>query len=85
MEYRAEVQSPFVIKDGNDYAHILDIKSRKHVKIDLYKLIPNEILKSHRKYYQALIVGYLRERENENDIPCIPFVLKTLILEFFAL
>ena len=75
----------FVIKDGNHNAHILNFGTGAHVKVDLYKLIPNELLRSHRKYYRPLIMGYLREEENENNIPCIPVVLKTIILEFFAL
>ena len=73
----------YVIKDGQNNAHILNYAG-KHVKVDLYKLIPKELLKSHREYYQPLIIGYLREKENENDISCIPFVLKTIILKFFA-
>ena len=47
--------------------------------------MPNELLESHREYYQPLIMGYLREKENQNDFPCIPVVLKTIILKFFAL
>ena len=61
------------------------MESGKHIKADLHALIPNELLKSHRKYYQPLIMGYLREEENENNIPCVPFVLKTTILKLFAL
>ena len=75
----------FVIKDGNHNAHILHFGSGAHVKVDLYKLIPKELLKSHRKHYQPLIMGYLREEENESNISCIPAVLKTIILTFFAL
>ena len=75
----------FVFKDGNHNAHILNFGTGAHVKVDLYKLIPNALLNSHRKYYQPLIMGYLREMENENNIPCIPVVLKTVILKCFAL
>ena len=75
----------FVMKDGNNYAHILKFTSGKHVKVDLYKLIPSELLKSHRNYYQPLIMGYLRREENGNHIVCIPVVLKTIVLQYFAL
>ena len=85
MTERTFNQAKFVVKDGNNYAHILNFLSGKHVKVDLFKLIPKELLKSHREYYQPLIMGYLREKENDNDIPCIPFVLKTIILKFFSL
>ena len=85
-EIKTEIwQFTFVIKDGNNDTHILNFGSGKHLKVDLLKLVPNELLKSHQKYYQPLIMGYLREEENENDIPCIPVALKTLILKFFPL
>ena len=86
MEYsNYEYVQSCVVKAGNNYAHILNFASGDHIKIDLHKLMPKGLLKSHREYYQPLIMGYLREKENENNISCIPFVLKTIILKFFAL
>ena len=84
-EIFADSFSRFVVKDGNNNAHIINYETGQHVKVDLFNLIPNELLKSHQKYYQPLIMGYLREKENENNMPCIPFALKTLILKFFPL
>ena len=75
----------YTYKDGYDNAHILKFSSGKHVKVDLYKLIPNDLIVSHREYYKPLIMGYLRYQENQNDIQCIPFVLKTIILNFYPL
>ena len=75
----------FAIKDGDDCVHIMNFETRKHVKANLYQLVPKALLKSHRNYYQPLIMGYLRTEENQINIPCIPLVLKTLILDFFAL
>ena len=73
------------VKDDNNNAHILNFSTGKHVKVDLFKLIPKELLKTHRRYYQSLIMGYLKKKENQSDIPCIPFVLKMLILNFYSL
>ena len=73
------------VKDDNNNAHILNFETGKHVKVDLFKLIPKELLKTHRRYYKSLIMGYLKEKENQSDIPCIPFVLKMLILNFYSL
>ena len=75
----------FAIKNGDNNVHIINFGSGKHVQADLFKLIPTELLQSHRRHYQSLIMGYLREIENENNIPCIAFVLKTLIVKFFPL
>ena len=72
----------FAIKRGDDYVHIINFESGKHVKADLYQLVPKELLKSHRRYYQPLIIGYLKAEEKQNEIPCIPLVLKTFILKF---
>ena len=89
MKYTGETYAgcnhPFVIQDDHNNAHIFDLSSGKHVQVDLFELIPRELLQSHRKYFQSLVIGYLRERENENNISCIPFVLKTLILKFLPL
>ena len=74
----------FIIKNENN-AHILNFGTGKHIKVDLYKLLPMGLLNSHRKYYQPLIIGYLKEQENENNIQCIPCVLKIMILKFYPL
>ena len=74
----------YVMKN-NEEAHIIDVKTGKHAKIDLYELIPDKLVKSHTNYYQSLIKGYLRTiEEGQNGIPCIPFVsLKTLIKKYY--
>ena len=74
----------FAIKDKDDYVHIVDFISQIHIKVDLYKLIPDELRKSHCDFYEPLIMGYFREIEHDKkDIVPLPLVLKTLIVQFY--
>ena len=68
----------YVIKDSNNNAHILDFVSGKHIKIDLFELIPNELIKAHEAFYEPLVMGYSKKTN-------LPIVLKKLILKFYPL
>eukprot|EP01084_Bolivina_argentea_P292657 503168_1 len=74
----------YVVKNKYD-AHLLDFDQSKHFKVSLFDLMPTELVMVHRKYYNKLIMGYLRERENQSLIPIMPHVLKVLILNFFQM
>ena len=73
-----------VIKVRN-HAHILDTYDGCNVKVDLYDIIPDEMIKSHRNFHKSLIVGYLKKQENELNLQHIPIPLKMLILSFLPL
>ena len=68
----------YVIKDSNNNAHILDFVSGKHIKIDIFELIPNELKKAHKAFYEPLVMGYSKKTN-------LPIVLKKLILKFYPL
>ena len=68
----------YVIKDSNNNAHILDFVSGKHIKIDIFELIPNELKKAHEAFYGPLVMGYSKKTN-------LPIVLKKLILKFYPL
>lgn len=72
------------MNDTDNNGHIINFQEGKHIKVDLYKLIPNEILKSHRKYYGPLIMGYLREKENEYNMNIAEY-LKRIFLMYYTL
>lgn len=81
------IDSPFnihVIKNGN-HAHILDTYDGCNVKVDLYDIIPHQMIQSHRNYHKPLVVGYLKKEEKELNIQYIPIPLKMLILTFLPL
>ena len=68
----------YVIKDSNNNAHILDFVSGKHIKIDLFELIPNELKKAHEAFYEPLVMGYSKKTN-------LPIVLKKMIVKFYPL
>ena len=82
-----QIQSPFnvfVFKYGND-AHLIDFFNKYHFKINLYKIIPNEVIQTHREYHRASIMNYIRNTERKNALYPLPFALKTLIVNMFPL
>ena len=73
----------FVIKHGTNMAHILDFGVKKHVKVCLIDLIPNELKKLHQNRFNKLVIGYVKRQEKVCDIYNVPFVLKQLIFKYF--
>eukprot|EP01084_Bolivina_argentea_P277891 474593_1 len=55
----------YVFKDSDNYGRIVNFKSGEHYKISLFDLIPKEVIKSHRKHYEPLIIGYIKEQEKK--------------------
>eukprot|EP01084_Bolivina_argentea_P052370 96221_1 len=52
-----EVLACYHFVKNNNNAHFLELSKKKHFKVCLYDLIPNELVISHRKYYKDLIMG----------------------------
>ena len=77
----------FVAKDENNNAHLLRLSDDKpfHFRIDLYELIPKDILEINVKDYNPLVVGYCKMCQKNDKIPFIPLYLKKLILQFYPL
>ncbi len=75
----------YVMKDNNNGC-IMNFGSSEHFKCNLHNLVPKEVIKSHQTYYKPLIIGYIKQQENDNEF-CnnIPYALKLLILCFFPL
>ena len=82
-----QIQSPFnifVFKYGND-AHLIDFFNKYHFTIDLFKIIPNEVIKTHRKHYKRLVMDYIKNMERSKHLYPLPFALRTLILNMYPL
>eukprot|EP01084_Bolivina_argentea_P043043 79331_1 len=74
-----------VIKNNNNDIHILDFHTQNNFSINMYDLLPNDLIKLRRKEYEVLIIGYIRQKENELMFQNMPLVLKQLILLYFPL
>lgn len=71
----------YAIKTNNDdYIHLIQFITRKHFKINLYKLIPKRIMKKYSKYYNALVFGYCKKISLTLTIP---LCLINLIFKYF--
>eukprot|EP01084_Bolivina_argentea_P189505 325879_1 len=75
----------YVMKDSDNYGYIVNFKSGKRYKFNVYDIIPKQVIKLHRKHYELLIIGFVKQQENELNMIRIPYVLKQLILLFFPL
>ena len=75
----------YIMKGNDNFIHILDFCDKQNVKICLYDLIPNDVVKLYSNYYKLLVIGYISEKENDNTIPTIPYVVKKLIYKYFPL
>ncbi len=69
----------------NNNVHLMDFYNKIHFKVDIFKIIPNEIIICHRKHFKPLIMGYIRQNENDLPLQSIPFPLQMLILTYFPL
>ncbi len=69
----------------NDNIHIMDFEFSIHFKVNVFNIIPCEIIVSHRKHFKPLIMQYVREKENDFSLQPIPLVLKLVILNYFQL
>eukprot|EP01084_Bolivina_argentea_P001882 3488_1 len=80
-----EWNSYFLKNNNNNDIHILDLCSPNHFQVNAYDLCPNELIKLRRKHYNKLVIGFIKQQENNNIIPTIPFALKNLIAYYFQL
>ena len=74
----------YVLKWKNYCLHIIDFRYGTHYKVDMYCLIPSELIKKCEIRYEPLIFGYIRKFEGENMI-VIPYVLKKCIFNCYPL
>ena len=72
-----------MFKTKNYDIHITNFENGDHFCASLYDLIPKEIKNIYLKYYAKLIIGFIRENEQNKLIPNIPFVIKKLLLTYF--
>ncbi len=65
--------------------HIIDWYWNTNFKVNIYNIIPREIIISHRTHFKPLIMGYVREKESDLSLQSIPLPLKMVILYYFQL
>ena len=68
---------------GSTLMSLIDLQNLVHYKVDAYDLIPEILVRIRRKRYKSLIMGFMRENEQNKFIPSIPNVLKKEILDYF--
>ena len=73
----------YALKDKNNFVHIIDFYTGEHCMLSLNDLIPNKLKKLHLNYYSNLVMRFINDKENNNIIATIPFVLEKLILKYF--
>eukprot|EP01084_Bolivina_argentea_P072230 131186_1 len=78
-------ESDIFKNNNNNNIHVLDFYGQRHFTINMYNLFSNELIKLRRKHYNKLVIGFIKQQENNNIIPTIPFVLKNLIAYYFQL
>ena len=69
----------------NDDVHLFNFREKAHFRADLNKLFTKKFIKSRRDFYNPLIMGYLKEQENQNIIMNLPYVLKQIILKYYPI
>jgi len=72
-----------IFKTADNMIHILDFYDGSHYKISLHQLIPPTLKKLYREKYDPLVIGYIKQKQNEKLIPTIPLVLQKLIWRYF--
>ena len=77
--------SYFLKSFSDNNIHVLDFYNQDHFVVNFHDLLPKELVKSRRKHYNALVVGFIKDQEKKNLISTIPFVLKQLIAYYFPL
>eukprot|EP01083_Nonionella_stella_P051498 136745_1 len=85
MKVPKSVHYGWSLKTKCNDIHIVDCNDNNRFKISLHDLIPKALIRTHRKRYDPLITGYIKEQETQLTIPSVPFVLKQLILNLFPL
>ncbi len=65
--------------------HFMCFVNGTHFTANIFDIIPAEIIISHRKHFEHLIIGYIRNKVNKLSLQSIPLTLQMLILNFFQL
>ena len=73
----------YTLRGANNSVHLIDLENGEHFKISLYDLIPKDLNKFYSLKYKSLVLQYIKQNENKQIIPTIPYVLKLLIWKYF--
>ena len=83
---KSECYDVYILKGKCDRSrYIMDFRMGNRYKFDLYNLLPLKLIKDSKDYYELLIIGWIKEMENNDIIPSIPIDLQRLILYFFSI
>ena len=72
-----------VVKDKDNYIHLF--YAPFHFKMNLYHLIPDEILKINQRDRDLLVIGYCKQSEKNDKLQFIPNYLKQLIVKLYPM
>ena len=83
--YRDWNCTPHAIKGKDNNIHLISfVKDYNfHHKASLYDLVPNEIILLNTKRFHPLIIGYIKEFEQNGQLIFLPLYLKELVLQFY--
>ena len=83
-----DLDEPLVIMDDDDNIHFMSFNDndRGHYRTALFNLLPKEIITINTQRWDPLIIGFIKEFEQQNDlIFIIPMHLQRLITEFYPI
>ena len=87
--YKCKVQIPCslgcsrVLKDYYSYdVCILDGWHRKHLKVNVYDLVPDELVNDKQNGYKCLVIGFVRQESEDKCLLLICQVLIDIVLHY---
>lgn len=83
FNYYLDEGNIYAFKDRNNSIHIIHFTDGYHVKFNIFDIMPDTLQMKHRKHYQSLVFGYIRQMQNKSIVSNIPDALKRLILKYF--
>eukprot|EP01084_Bolivina_argentea_P306767 530151_1 len=79
------IYNAWPIRDNLNWIHFISLYDQFHIKAPLKQLLSNEMVQCYKKYYTPLIMGYIRNIEQNQSVPTVPIPLKLLILNYYQL
>eukprot|EP01084_Bolivina_argentea_P035130 65159_1 len=73
----------YAIKDETNDVYLANFSNGCRVRVTLYDLIPADLCDIYANKYKPLVIGYIRQNENHNNIPATTFCVKLLIWKYF--
>eukprot|EP01084_Bolivina_argentea_P257621 434070_1 len=84
-DWKTSSYNLYAMKKDNEI-YIFNFKKGISFQINIYDIIPREIIISNRRHFKSLIMGYIREKERELSFQkSVPPELKMIILNYFPL